>query len=794
LNGLATLDGYLRNPWAAPYAVSALVLAFLAFRAWRGGTAVERAWARFLVAAALAQLFVALSGSAKLEQVSLWWLRLALAAGALVGPLALESAVLIVEWVGGLRLLRLSLLLAAAALAVLTPTTDWVITTPVRSQYGWIGTAGPLFGAHCLVTSASLLPSLALFIVHLRRSQNTQARRRLSYVLVGYGIGCFAAFDLLPFFGIEVTPSSYLPIVFCGSVVTHAIRQPRLADLPTVAARSLAWAALSALVFVPLFGLLWVSRNWGGWTNPLVASLAIYGLFLLLRWYLFAVQPRIDHLFQRRMHDLDAAAARFGERVAVLHTVPDLARAIAHVLEETLYARLGAFAVAPVEGEEVDQGGAAWKVVASAWGSVPPPETSDPLLERLREEPHVLTREALAQGAVARERPHAERMFARYRADVLLVLVARPSAQTPSPLMSLEEAIAQTRGGRVLGIIAVSPPAGERPFTELELDFLDRVRTHSAAALLQARLYDRLFGLKAQLEEKVVARTNELARAAQSIESTQRELVEQEKMSLLGLLVSGVAQELTTAVERAHASVPELIRHLAALQVALDLCRDAAGEAAQAELVAREKAVRLDYVRRDLGALVDAIAEGARRATAIAQDLGRFARADAAQRQQADLHAGIESTLNLLRHELGGGRVTVERDFDREIPPLECYPGPLNQVFMNLLLNAAQAIEESGTIQIRTRRVDEERIEVAVRDTGKGIPREHLTRIFEPFFTTKGQGGRSGSGLGLAISYGIVQRHGGRILVESELGKGTEFRVLLPIRAPSIRITLPLPS
>src|SRR5206468_668939 len=143
--------------------------------------------------------------------------------------------------------------------------------------------------------------------------------------------------------------------------------------------------------------------------------------------------------------------------------------------------------------------------------------------------------------------------------------------------------------------------------------------------------------------------------------------------------------------------------------------RDGVGEAVRHEMAPRESAARLDYVRRDLGPLVDAIAEGARRATAIAEDLRRFARADAAERLPADLNAGIESTLNLLRHELGGGKVRIERDFDPEIPPLECYPGPLNQVFMNLLLNAAQAIEEDGTIVVRTRRVEPDRVEVVVR-------------------------------------------------------------------------------
>jgi two-component system NtrC family sensor kinase len=573
----------------------------------------------------------------------------------------------------------------------------------------------------------------------------------------------------------RVTPSSYVPVTLTAITIYYSLRHERPADLPTFFMRTLVWAALSALVFVPVALLAWISRGWAGWREPLVAALALYTMFLGMRSYLRRVQPRIDHLFHRRKHDLDAAAARFAERVAVLHTAADLGRAVAAVLEDTLYARLCAFAVPPDPELAAKDPMLPWKIVYSAWGSVPPPDSGDPLLKRLESEPHVLTREAVAHGAVAEVRAQAERMFARYGAEALLSLVDQA-------------------GARVLGLMAVSSRAGGRLFTDLELDFVDRIRTHAAAALVQARLYDQLHRLRQELEEKVAARQQELARAAAGLESAQQMLVQQEKMSLLGLLVSGVAQDLLTAVERAHSAVPDLVAHLAALQVALDLCRDAAGEAARSELANREKEARLDYIRRDLGALVDAIAEGARRATAIAQDLRRFARADVATRQAADLHAGLESTLNLLRHEFKGDRVKVERDYDMEIPPLECYPGPLNQVFMNLLLNAAQAIEEQGTITIRTRRLDPERIEVIVRDTGKGIPRENLGRIFEPFFTTKGQGGRSGSGLGLAISYGIVERHGGRIVVDSEVGKGTEFRVLLPIRAPGPPLESRLPD
>src|SRR5262249_20828621 len=150
----------------------------------------------------------------------------------------------------------------------------------------------------------------------------------------------------------------------------YSLRHQRPADLPTFFMRTLAWAALSALVFVPVAFLAWLSHTWAGWRDPLVAALALYAVFLGMRWYLRAVQPRIDHLFRRRKHDLDDAAARFAERVAVLHTAADLGRAVAGVLEDTVYARLCVFAVPPdPEAFAQTRDPLPWKVVYSAWGS-----------------------------------------------------------------------------------------------------------------------------------------------------------------------------------------------------------------------------------------------------------------------------------------------------------------------------------------------------------------------------------------------------------------------------------------
>ena len=187
--------------------------------------------------------------------------------------------------------------------------------------------------------------------------------------------------------------------------------------------------------------------------------------------------------------------------------------------------------------------------------------------------------------------------------------------------------------------------------------------------------------------------------------------------------------------------------------------------------------VDIGFLREDIRDLLDESGEGVSRVKKIVQDLKDFSRQDVAEWQLADLHKGLESTLNIVHNELKY-KAEVVREFG-ELPDVECVPSQLNQVFMNLLVNAAHAIDQRGTITLRTGQ-EGEQVWVEVEDTGKGIAPEHLKRIFEPFFTTKPVG--KGTGLGLSLSYGIVQKHGGRIEVDSVAGKGTRFRVWLPVR------------
>ena len=266
-------------------------------------------------------------------------------------------------------------------------------------------------------------------------------------------------------------------------------------------------------------------------------------------------------------------------------------------------------------------------------------------------------------------------------------------------------------------------------------------------------------------DEKIKRYASELEVANRRIREAQAALVQSEKMASLGNLVAGIAHEINTPVGSINANSDVTIRALAKLRTLLASSPREGTESPDVE--------RMITMLEELGQVSKSACE---RIVNIVRSLRNFARLDEADRKKADLHEGLESTLTLVNHLLKD-RVQVIRDYGN-IPEIECYPSQLNQVFTNILVNAAQAIKGKGTITIVTRS-DGRKITVVINDTGTGIRPEHVAKIFDPGFTTKGVG--VGAGLGLAISYKIVTDHGGHVDVDTEAGRGTTFTITLPV-------------
>ena len=320
------------------------------------------------------------------------------------------------------------------------------------------------------------------------------------------------------------------------------------------------------------------------------------------------------------------------------------------------------------------------------------------------------------------------------------------------------------------GVLAVGRKRSGLGYGTDDVEFLRALGNQAAIALASAATYEALVALNARLEEGVRERTaqleganRDLAEAYAELKNAEVQLVRSEKMASLGRLVAGVAHEINNPVSFIATSVGPLRRRLE------NASTEAPPEVARLLGEARE--------------IVDVMARGAERTAAIVKDLRVFSRLGEATRKRVDLHDGLEVTIRLLEPRWRD-RITIHRDYG-QLPPVECDPAQLNQVFMNLLANACDAIAGKGNVWIATR-AGEHDVSVSVRDDGVGMTAEVLGRVFDPFFTTKDVG--KGTGLGLAISHGVVAAHGGRIEAESAPGAGACFRVVLPVAASAVSL------
>ncbi len=282
-------------------------------------------------------------------------------------------------------------------------------------------------------------------------------------------------------------------------------------------------------------------------------------------------------------------------------------------------------------------------------------------------------------------------------------------------------------------------------------------------------------------KEDLENRNTELARRKAELERVQAQLVHSEKMASLGQLAAGIAHELNNPAGFIFSNMAVLPRYVSRLEQILSAYEGISLDDSEAERIRVAKnETDYDNILADLTSIAADSHNGAERIREIVQNLRLFSRLDEAEFKQVDLHEGIESTLRLLSKYYTSPFITLRRDYGN-LPPINCYAGQLNQVWMNLLVNAAQAIEDTqGEVCIKTW-CDGQTISASVSDTGKGIAPEHLKKIFDPFFTTKPVG--EGTGLGLSISHGIVVRHRGTLSVESVLGCGATFTVSLPVNS-----------
>jgi signal transduction histidine kinase len=636
----------------------------------------------------------------------------------------------------------------ASGLAFLVVATDLFTLGVQATPWGFLLVPGPLYAVLLVFYGLYWLASLFPLWQAARRARLALTRRRLYYILAASILVGLAGGDSLMAYGGRLPPLGFAAALAATLVLSYAVVQHRIMDISTALHRTAIRVVISLLAFAPLYLLVRTLRRWLASSGPGAVALVVLIAFLLARDYFARVQPLIDRVLARRRRQLERAVRAFADRAAELAGPAALAEDVSRTVAEALHAETRAILLRTADG----------------WRRVFPTEealgaTEDRLVERLGPRAEVV---ALAELGEARFRVierSAERLCQRYRAATLLPLVHH---------------------GEFAGVIALGPQPGERSPTQDEIEFLERLRTAATVAFVNAQLYEETERRAATLEAEVRARTAELARKLETLQQAQADLAQAEKMASLGMLVAGVSHEINNALTFVYGNLPTLRKYLDGYERVLDAWQEAArGDPAEAGLSQELEALRYRFVRGDTGPLVAAMEEGARRARLIVGDLRSFVRHDEALVGVVDVREGLDSTLNLLR---GGfaARIEFRREYAAELPRIECHPAQLNQVFLNLLVGAAEGISGRGEVRVRAEPAEGDGVLVTIEDRGDGAaPAESERRSASPSSPHR----QSGAGLGLTVCRTIIERHGGRIELDQSQPRGTCVRIRLPRRA-----------
>ncbi len=287
--------------------------------------------------------------------------------------------------------------------------------------------------------------------------------------------------------------------------------------------------------------------------------------------------------------------------------------------------------------------------------------------------------------------------------------------------------------------------------------------------------------LTENLESRVKERTQELSQTLDKLKNAQSQLVQSEKMSSLGQLVAGIAHELNNPISSVHVNIPMLKQYVNDLVGIVDFVAENPSKNASL-ILAKQQEIDYSFIKEDIFELLNAQEDAAKRIRDIVLSLRTFSRLDEAEIKPIDLNHGIDNTISILRHEIKH-RIVIHKDYQLD-QPVECFSGEINQVILNILANAAQAIDGQGNIWISTVLVNQNNARITIIDDGPGLPQKIIDKVFDPFLTTKPVG--VGTGLGLSISYGIIEKHHGKINVENVSPHGAKFTLEIPIKQDEI--------
>jgi signal transduction histidine kinase len=531
---------------------------------------------------------------------------------------------------------------------------------------------------------------------------------------------------------------SLLLLTFSGMLYVYGVLRYRLLGLSAILNRAvvhgLTWLVLAATIFVALSLLPSAWRTLPTWKLALAALFS----FGLLRTAQNWVSKLVERSLNRDRRAYQQAVQEFMAQLTSVTGSDQLLPGVVDFIVETMHAENGAIIVQTPGGYGYTLRYSRGLATGEGWAC----RADDPFFAYLRglKKGKVLEQEQiLAHPRYYEIRDVAEEHLRRWKAKVCLILKVQDE---------------------LVGIMTFGPRVGGRSYNRADLHLFSQVARQMAISVYNVLHYDAIVSARQQLEslneeleqrvrertQRLEERTQELASANEKLRQAQRQIVQSEKLASIGQLAAGVAHEINNPVGVILGFSQLLQRHIPSD----------------------------DYCVEPLAT----IERESKRCKQIVQNLLDFARTGDPCLLEVDLNQTLEASCQLLEYQLSRENIQLVKNYSIDLPTVMADPQQMQQVFVNIMLNAHQAMPECGSLAIETWAKNRE-VAVAFADEGVGIPPEHLGRVFDPFFTTKEPG--EGTGLGLSVSYGIVQRHGGQIDVESQMGEGTVFTVRLPI-------------
>ncbi len=603
----------------------------------------------------------------------------------------------------------------------------------------WLGVNPYLLSGLVLVFCLVLITAgVGMLAAERSRLGNTEAASRADIVLIGALVSFVpvAALMLAQIF-LRVAAPWWLTLLFLvvfPLAVGYGIVRKQLFDIRVVAKSSVAYGA-SSLAITGLFALLITSANTVVGRFNLDANSRLFQVaFLFVAILAFMplrerLQELVDQIFDRDRAGYRRAVREISEAMVSMLSIKEIVDRILVAVTDTMGVERAIVLLLSEEERRLRQ-----EASRGEW------------------DPDALALELPVEHPICKHLWMRREELSRLDFDDEPDPEVRDACRDVFDTLEVELLVPILFGVDLLGVIGVGRKlSGDRLGVD-DRQLLRTLANQSSIAIENAKAFDEIAKLNETLEARVEERTHEL-------QKTQEQLLQSEKMRSLGQLVAGVAHEINNPIGFVHANLQLLQEYM------------------ERWLRARERGEDAQALQEAIAKLLARSREGTERVKKIVQDLRTFSRMDSAEVSEADLNEEIERTLTLMEPRFKDG-IAVIRDFDAALPRVRCLAGQLNQVFMNLLMNSCDALEGRGTIKLRSRRI-KSGVRLEFADDGPGIPADVQSRIFEPFFTTKPVG--QGTGLGLSLSHGIIERHGGRMLVSSTQGEGATFIIELPL-------------